>query len=483
MSEHKLTEEQENFINEWLLGVCILLQARAGTGKTSTIIDLAKKLLQVKPEGRGRIAVFANRNSAEMLPKLPSNCAGSTWHVFCKSMFRIRPYGQPDNFKVSNIIRDIPGYNPWKEYTKEGKEKAKENAAALRELVGLVKNSILKPNMANVLDLIKHFGIIAPNPPEVLADHAIKVVDISDENTKVIDFDDMVRFPAIYDWVKPDSDWFISDETQDNTPIRTHIMNELMKMGCQVGGVGDDRQSIMGFAGADCDSMQHIIELGLKLMPLTINFRCGKNIIKEAQKIVPDIQAWENSPDGKIHYDTSKEGNIIKLLKSGDAVLARRNNEILPICFQLIKEGKKATIQGKDFATQIKGLIKSFKADDIQDFNDKIHAWYDKQVKFRGEDENSMSAEKFGVLKYFADNAITMADIDKKIDGIFSDEASEYKLSTAHRAKGLEWDNVFIMNNANFKITRQKTTWGYRQEENLHYVAVTRAKKELTFLD
>jgi DNA helicase-2/ATP-dependent DNA helicase PcrA len=311
---HALTPEQNNFIEEWGMMQDIVLQARAGTGKTSTIIELAKRY----PDRKFRVGVFNTKNAIEMQSKFPSNCIGSTWHTFCKGMFRI-----------NKIIGNIPGYNPWKANGKEAKEKAKENGAALREVCGLIKESIIRPDMDNVLQLIKHFGIIAPDPPEVIAEHAIKVIDISDEDTKVIDFGDMIRFPVIYDWISPDTDNFLGDEAQDNTPLRTHILGVLRKMGCQVGAVGDDRQSIYGFAGSDCDSMKHIIELGLKLMPLTTNFRCGKKIIAEAQKLVPDIQAWDGSPEGELDFISNKEkGLLLSKLISGDSIVARRNNEI-----------------------------------------------------------------------------------------------------------------------------------------------------------
>ena len=57
-------------------------------------------------------------------------------------------------------------------------------------------------------------------------------------------------------------------------------------------------------------------------------------------------------------------------------------------------------------------------------------------------------------------------------------------LSTVHKAKGLEADNVYIIcpDSLPMKFENQQE-WEYAQEMNLKYVAVTRAKKKLVFVD
>lgn len=156
----------------------------------------------------------------------------------------------------------------------------------------------------------------------------------------MIDFDDMVRFPIIRGSITPSFDYFFLDEAQDNTPIRNELLRQMKEKGCQVIAVGDEFQAIYGFAGADSDSMNKIQEaISPVVLPMTINFRCGKNIITKAQTIVPDIQAYERSIDGEVIYTDLEQ--FEKLFQPGDVALSRFNKVIIPICFKLIKQGKR----------------------------------------------------------------------------------------------------------------------------------------------
>jgi superfamily I DNA/RNA helicase len=69
-------------------------------------------------------------------------------------------------------------------------------------------------------------------------------------------------------------------------------------------------------------------------------------------------------------------------------------------------------------------------------------------------------------------------EIEDRINALFTDTDGREKpavtLSTVHKAKGLEWNRVFVLNET-FK-------WRGGQEDNVYYVAVTRAKKHLTFV-
>ena len=69
----------------------------------------------------------------------------------------------------------------------------------------------------------------------------------------------------------------------------------------------------------------------------------------------------------------------------------------------------------------------------------------------------------------------------EKIKSLFSDKKTKgIALSTIHKAKGLESERVvFLEPNLTMKKTKKQKQWQFDQEQNLQYVAVTRAKKEL----
>ena len=77
-------------------------------------------------------------------------------------------------------------------------------------------------------------------------------------------------------------------------------------------------------------------------------------------------------------------------------------------------------------------------------------------------------------------------EVEPTIHSLFSDDASADKspgavmFSTIHRAKGLESHNVFLLS---AQTRAPKRQWEVDQARNLRYVALTRAKHSLTFVN
>jgi superfamily I DNA/RNA helicase len=91
--------------------------------------------------------------------------------------------------------------------------------------------------------------------------------------------------------------------------------------------------------------------------------------------------------------------------------------------------------------------------------------------------------DKIECLEMLSENIETKKELIDKITNIFSDENKQgIKLSTIHKAKGLEADNVYILNKHLIPSKFAKLDWELIQEENLDYVACTRSKKKLGFI-
>jgi DNA helicase-2/ATP-dependent DNA helicase PcrA len=85
----------------------------------------------------------------------------------------------------------------------------------------------------------------------------------------------------------------------------------------------------------------------------------------------------------------------------------------------------------------------------------------------------------------FTDNCSTVDDVLKKIDDIFTDkDLAGVKLSSVHKAKGMEAHRVFLLmpERAQIPHPMAKTEWQINQEYNLLYVAITRAINELVYV-
>jgi superfamily I DNA/RNA helicase len=85
---------------------------------------------------------------------------------------------------------------------------------------------------------------------------------------------------------------------------------------------------------------------------------------------------------------------------------------------------------------------------------------------------------------YEAFNCKNIDQLCVEIENLFSDNRPTVMLSTVHRAKGLEENRVFILNPSQMpmKWGGQKL-WELRQEMNLKYVALTRSRKALYFVE
>jgi superfamily I DNA/RNA helicase len=81
-----------------------------------------------------------------------------------------------------------------------------------------------------------------------------------------------------------------------------------------------------------------------------------------------------------------------------------------------------------------------------------------------------------------------VAEVLSAIERLFSDQKPENAviLSSTHKAKGLERDRVWLLQDTYLRSRRNRLgVWeGPSQEEkNLFYVAVTRAKSELVLVE
>ena len=94
--------------------------------------------------------------------------------------------------------------------------------------------------------------------------------------------------------------------------------------------------------------------------------------------------------------------------------------------------------------------------------------------------------DKVACIEIIAGTCSSVNEVLAKLDSLFADSISGnvVTLSTIHKAKGLEANNVWIVvpNKLPMRFKGQKD-WEYQQELNLCYVAYTRAKKVLTFVD
>ena len=473
------TQEQQDILDHVGTKNHFVAKARAGCSKTTT----GKLIAQSRKNKKIRFVAFTNANTDDLKRSMPSNVDCSTWNSYGARCLKERV--PLNKFKMSNIITRDEEYNSRGfGIDRERIQAIKENHDSMVQLCNLMRNTSIDPTQEEVQFFLDNYDMTFSLPANKVISDCIGFVRDADSQTKEIDFIDQVRFPVLSNSLRADVDMFLADEHQDSPKLRILALKQLAAKGVQIGAFGDELQSIYGFAGAYGKAMEETEEILGNVFPLTINFRCGKNIIREVQKTVPDIQYWEGSPEGEVRSMDNKlfEENF----KDGDVALSRFNKIIIPICFKMIRQGKKCTIQGRDFGEQLKKMVKEFKATSIDQFYTKITKWFERQTKHISEDSSAFDAvfDKFDCLKFFADQCETVEEIYQRIDDIFNDAIVGHKLSTAHKSKGLEWSRVFLLDSAKFMMSKPNmTAMQISQERNLKYVGQTRAKELLVYVN
>lgn len=249
--------------------------------------------------------------------------------------------------------------------------------------------------------------------------------------------------------------------------------------------------SIYGFAGADADSFDKLVNLpNTKTLPLSTCYRCGSDIIKQAQNIVPQIEAFEKNGKGYVNFD----GKIADI-KDGDMVLCRNTYPLVKMCLGFLKAGIKATIMGGDIGKSLINMVKDTNQKEMDKVFDGLYHTLDTTLKrimradnctaedAREHIEYVNAEEKIQVIEAIYEAGDTAETVIKKLEGIFNDVTKDgIILSTIHKSKGLEAERVFIIHPERMPSKFATQEWELVQEDNLRYVAYTRAKNLLSFV-
>lgn len=151
-----------------------------------------------------------------------------------------------------------------------------------------------------------------------------------------IDYADMIYFPILYDMrvpysVKQYCDTVLVDECQDLNILQQKFIRKLDTGYNRFIFVGDKKQAIYAFAGADNHSIEKLDEIFfLQHLPLNICYRCPENIVRLAQPLVPEIEWNRNRPDrGEVKFLTMDEA--ISQITPDDVLIGRKNKDLLKL--------------------------------------------------------------------------------------------------------------------------------------------------------
>jgi len=463
-----------------------VIEAVAGSGKTSTMVH-ASTLFSKQDDA---IFLAFNKHIAdELKTKLPFNVDCGTMHSICLRAIRECRLVDIDSSKLRNIVKSlVDGAVPDSE-----RETRIEVSRRLMKAIPLIKATLINAeDTVALMNLFSEYNIDFPSDYilELVLELAQQVIERCAADQTAIDFDDMIWHVHVHDITIKKYDWVVVDEAQDLNNLQMEILLKMVKPGKgRVIAVGDRHQSIYGFRGANTQAIPLLIEkLNAEVLPLSICYRCPTRHVELAKALVPQIEAAETAIPGVIEHYTESEVN--NQLRNGDLVLCRNNAPLVSLCFRLIERGIKATIKGKDIGKSLIDLIESLKGKNLDDMLKRLSD-YQRHETAKLQDKGAEMAaqnvaDRCAVIFTVADKegVCSIEDVTAYLNRLFQDdEMTGVICSSIHKAKGLEADSVYILHPDLMPNRFAKTAEECQQEANIEYVALTRSKNFLGFIN
>lgn len=476
----------------------VVVLARAGAGKSTT----AEEAIRRVPETESVLfTAFAKKIFQEAQQRFAARpapnveIAGINSYGF-KVVRRSFPKVQLDKHKAYKLSDGIVGDGRQRgDYGKTAKKALVNTVRMMKETLTYDPDGIDTLMDKYEIDAGADLDLTNPDVRGQFVQNAIRLLEATKADTNRVDFTDQIWFPLILD-LPPGRllyDYVFVDECQDLSAAKLELTLRAVKKDGRIFAIGDDRQAIFGFAGADEEAVPHIItRLRAKILMLTISYRCAISIAEVAKLIVPDFESGAKNPDEtpKIGVVEEKHYNMmLREAQPGDFILSRTNAPLVKICMSLLRAGKKAVIAGKEDAIG-KALLQLIETAEKKGARTVIELqtwatqWADREVERLlskrppREEEAEMVSDKVDCIDALSQGATSIREITEKIEDLFSDEDNETRIvcSSTHKAKGLERERAWVLRNTYMK--RPGT-----QEANLWYVAVTRAKGFLFLVD
>jgi DNA helicase-2/ATP-dependent DNA helicase PcrA len=480
-------------------GESLLVEAVAGSGKTTTLVEIINRV----PEGQSMLFVAFNKAIADTLRARVTRPGALclTLHAVGRAAWMESLGMDHDQCVLNNSkCREIlDGLATWQDRARVG-----ANTLKLIELakgVGIIPTTYMSQEEqgfyrglvadldSNWEELMAQYNL---DPLACSLDLARRVLLESIRSSRTtIDFNDMQYMPVVAGVGFKQFDVVLLDEAQDVNGLQVEMITRLVKPDGRLIAVGDRHQAIYGFRGALADCMDVLQDrFGATHMPLSICYRCPKLVVTHARQWVPQIEPSADAEDGILELGQTVLLDL-KCFQPRDVVLCRLNRPLVTLAFRLIRARVPCKVAGRDIGKGLADLVRQLKASSIGDLEAKLEVWRANQIRRAKEDPGKIAGinDRVETLLVFIDHAASVADLLAEIEGLFVDQdpakpQAMLMLSTVHKAKGREWDRVFILDAQEFMPVPwvKEGEWQMQQELNLCYVAATRAKRELRYI-
>lgn len=517
------TDEQRAIIDYVAKGEGnLVVDAKAGTGKTTTLLAALAKI----PQRSVLICAFNTRIAEELQAKLPQmprgyNVQVKTFHAqglkLIKDHYR---HLEVSKTGTEDILRKAVG---------EGsKNLAFQVKRAAVNLLRCVKENVATPSppsQQKMLSLGVEHGILDKLSDsasklvfEIVHDGYIMSLDLA--NRETIDYPDMIWAPLACR-LQPKSRYLAAlvDEFQDISEPQFEMIRSLMAPKSRLLAVGDPQQEIYQWRNSMGARAWTIArdEMKARVLPLTITWRCDTAIVEQANQLVPELRARPNAGAGLVNsIDWKAMPGVIQHEAdlASTYVLSRNNRWLLSAALFLWRKRVPFELNaGKEMLDPLIKLI-----DDVLDLRDRdqflssLQKWHVEMIATAERANAPSAADRADEIRAMLEDVVREIEptkIKRMLYDMMTPNASGVLLSTVHKVKGLEADRVFLLRGT-FERHNENTckpcngsgedsdgnrrcwkcggsgVWDReipQEELNIEYVAITRCRQHLIWVD
>ncbi|MGH2699172.1 MAG: ATP-dependent helicase [Actinomycetota bacterium] len=512
-----LNPEQQRAVRATRGPVCIL--AGAGAGKTTTITRrIACQVATGDVEAGSILAVtFTDKAAGEMRHRLDQLGVGGvrarTFHSAALGQLRHLAEEPPGRILPSKAValRQIGNTLP--------KPYRFRPAADLATEIEWAKNRRLTPQT-----YLDGLGDHEPPVPADLMERVFRRYERGKRDRELIDFEDVLEMTIRMHEEEADARErfqaryfaFTVDEYQDVNTLQQTLLERWLGGRDDLCVVGDDYQSIYGFTGA---TPRHLLEMPRRyartqVVRLETNYRSSPEILDFANRLVPQLGGAEKilkpslppapAPESRPFTSPQAERNFVVerirelhaqgIAYEGIAILYRVNFRSEDYEEALAGAAIPFQVRGGNFLSRpaARRLLNRLRPPSASDVAARVRAaadeegWLPETPEGLGEQETTRQNDLARLVKLaeeFDEAGGSLNDFVADLQARFRTEGGGrgVNLLTLHRAKGLEFDAVFLvrLEEGELPFRRAKSDESLAEERRLLYVGITRARKHL----
>jgi DNA helicase-2/ATP-dependent DNA helicase PcrA len=523
-----LDPEQREAAESLVGPTCIL--AGAGTGKTRTVTHRIAYGISKGYYSANRVLAltYTNRAAGELRSRLRQLGIGAvsvkTFHAAALSQLEFfwpQFAGVPAPLVLESKARLISQV--------ADAAKIRLDAGALRDLAGEIewrKYSMLSMNeYAQLVKSRPKVGGLSPvknlEIQQAYEDAKIKAQRVDWEDVLVLTLGMLRAEPRALAHVQQQYRFFTVDEYQDISPLQHALLDTWLGNHSDLCVVGDPNQTIYSFTGATSEFLQNFGSRypDASVIQLTRNYRSTQQIVSFANRLTtessiveplrsegeiglaPRMLSFATVADECAALASTIRTKLDQGVKPSEiAVLYRVNGQSEAIENALTQAGIDYQVRGGERffnRPEIQTAIRAVRAEAVSPSEKPLYqvvsdicrslGWQTQQPTEKGSArEKWESLNSFLAITDELAEGATVSDFAKELDERQRSQHEPVKaavtLSTMHAAKGLEWELVFVvgLTEGYLPITYANTDAEIREEQRLLYVALTRARAELT---